>query len=62
MRVRLSGFDLQAAFLSPRDAQGRRQVNAKVPSGLKAGHARVAVIFEDHKSRDVEIRLAREVE
>jgi tRNA (mo5U34)-methyltransferase len=62
LRVRLNGFDLQAAFLSPRDAQDRRQVNAKLPSGLKAGQVRVAVIFEDHKSRDVEVRLVREVE
>ncbi|HTC86807.1 MAG TPA: class I SAM-dependent methyltransferase [Bryobacteraceae bacterium] len=62
VRVRLNGFDLQPAFLSPRDAQGRRQVNAKRPSGLKAGTAGVAVIFEDHKSRDVEVRLVREVE
>ena len=62
VRVRLNGFDLQPAFLSPRDAQGRRQVNAKLPSGLKSGQACVAVIFDDHKSRDVEVRLVREVE
>jgi hypothetical protein len=62
VRVRLNGFDLQPAFLSQRDAQGRRQVNAKLPIGLKAAQARVAVIFEDHKSRDVEVRLVREGE
>jgi tRNA (mo5U34)-methyltransferase len=57
VRVRLDGTDLQAAFLSARDAQGRRQVNARLPSGIQAGEARVAVIFEDRKSRDVEVRL-----
>jgi tRNA (mo5U34)-methyltransferase len=57
VRVRLNGTDLQAAFLSIRDPQGQRQVNAKLPSGMPAGQARVAVIFEDRKSRDVEVRL-----
>jgi len=57
VRVRLNGTDLQPAFLSPRDPQGRRQVNAKLPSGMRAGVARIAVIFEDRKSRDAEIRL-----
>ncbi|MGA2880475.1 MAG: class I SAM-dependent methyltransferase [Bryobacteraceae bacterium] len=62
VRVRLNGVDLQAAFLSARDAEGRRQVNARLPSGMKAGPARVAVVFEHRKSRDVEVRLVQEVE
>jgi tRNA (mo5U34)-methyltransferase len=57
VRVRLNGTDLQAAFLSGEDPRGLRQVNAKLPSGLNAGIARVAVIFERQNSQDVEVRL-----
>lgn len=62
VRVRLNGVDLQAAFLSPRDEQGRRQVNAKLPSGIAAGPVRVAAIFEHRKSPDVDVRLVQEME
>jgi tRNA (mo5U34)-methyltransferase len=57
VRVRLNGTDLQPGFLSARDERGYRQVNAKLPSGIKEGESRVAVIYEDRKSRDVVVRL-----
>jgi hypothetical protein len=62
VRVRLNGTDLQAAFLLERDGQGRRQENAKLPSGLNPGTARVAAVFDRWKSKEVEARLILELE
>jgi hypothetical protein len=60
VRVRMNGTDLPAAFLSARDAKGHRQLNAKVPGGLKPAEVRVALIFENRRSREVEVRLVSE--
>ncbi len=55
--VRLNGTDLPAAYLSVIDANGLRQINARLPYGLQPGSARITVASGPRESSSVELRL-----
>jgi len=45
VRVTISGRDLEVLFLSAADAEGLRQVNARVPQDLRAGDSEVTLYY-----------------
>ena len=55
--VWLDGDDLPVLFLSEPDAQGLRQINAMLPSGVQPGAYAVAVVFQDRICEAVPVRL-----
>jgi hypothetical protein len=58
--LRLHGADLPAVYVDAADdAQGRKQVNAMLPSGLEPGDYSLALRFRDAESRPVWIEVFR---
>ena len=57
LRVRLNGADLPATYVSEADQNGKRQVNALLPSQLKAADATVHLVFNDLTSLGVAVKL-----
>lgn len=57
VRVRLNGTDLPVAFLSSTDKDQCRQVNIRLPSGLRPGGAKTSVIFEQWESAAANVQL-----
>jgi tRNA (mo5U34)-methyltransferase len=57
IRLRLNGTDIPAHFLSPPDREGRYQVNALLPSGLRPGDAVITLAIRGIELPPVSVQL-----
>jgi tRNA (mo5U34)-methyltransferase len=57
IKVRLNGAEHSAIFLSAKDREGYRQVNALLPSTLEPGEGWISVVFRNRESAPARVRL-----